>query len=207
MSDTLHSKINEILEGKQLSISAITRNLKETGIDEHRLIMTGYLRALRDMGKLNEVEIPPSKVYSMVQEVENEDAFDDLYSAISKHIMGIDTNMRLPVAVHIFTSVLERPIFREEIIKMGISPKTINDTLHTSESLVASSSNENLKEYISGISKIKIPPMDPAYEVDRETDELIKHSNDLLLKILKSSVDVSGMIPKTKRTRIDDYFA
>lgn len=205
MSDTLHSKIYELLEGKQLSISAITRNLKDVGFDEHRLVMTGYLRALKDMGKLNEVDIPPSKVYSKVQEVENEDSFVDLYSAISKNIEYIDKRMRLPVAVYIFTRVLERPVFKEEIVKMGFSPKNINDVLNSSERLIAESSNENLREYVSGISKIKIPPADPAYEVSRESNELISYSNDVLIKLLKSSVDVSGMVPKTKSTSLDDF--
>jgi effector-binding domain-containing protein len=205
MSDKLHLKINEILEGKQLSISAITRNLKDVGFDEHRLVMTGYLRALKDIGKLNEVEIPPSKVYSKVQEVENEDDFGDLYSAISKYIVDVDKRMRLPVAVYIFTRVLERPAFKEEIIKIGFSPKNINDTLDIPDSLVIESSNENLHEYISGISKIKIPFNDHAYEIARESTELINYSNDVLIKLLKSSVDVSGMVPKTKKTRLNDF--
>lgn len=205
MADTLHLMINKLLEGKQLSISAITRNLKEVGFDEHRLVMTGYLRALKDMGKLNEVEIPPSKVYSKVQEMVNEDSFVDLYSAISKNIVYVDKRMRLPVAVYIFTRVLERPVFKEEVTKMGFKAKNIDDSLHGSESLIVESSIENLQEYISSISKIKIPVHDPAYEISRESTELISYSNDVLIKLLKSSVDVSGMVPKTKSTSLDDF--
>ena len=205
MADTLYLKIIKILEGKQLSISAITRNLKGVGFDEHRLVMTGYLRALKDMGKLNEVEIPPSKVYSNVLEVEHADSFVDLYSAISKNIEYVDKRMRLPVAVYIFTRVLERPVFKEEIVKVGFSSKNINDALISSESLITESTNENLREYISGISKIKIPSMDTAYEINKESIELINYSNDVLIKLLKSSVDVSGMVPKTKSTSLDDF--
>ncbi len=205
MPDTLYLKINEILEGEQLSISAITRNLKGVGFDEHRLVMTGYLRALKDMGKLNEVDIPPSKVYSKIPEVENADHFLDLYSAISKSIVYVDKRMRLPVVVYIFTRVLERPVFKAELAKMNFNPGNINDALHSSESLIAESSNENLREYITGISKIKIPSMDSAYEISRESTELISYSNDVLIKLLKSSVDVSGMVPKTKSTSLDDF--
>ncbi len=63
MSEQFYSILIEILAQKQLSISSIARELKKNGYDQHRLILTGYLRALHDMGYLEELDIPPSKVY------------------------------------------------------------------------------------------------------------------------------------------------
>ncbi|WNY26704.1 hypothetical protein MsAm2_04770 [Methanolapillus ohkumae] len=52
-------------DGRQLSISGITRELKKRGIHEHRLIVTGYLRALNDLKRLNEFDLSPSKIYTL----------------------------------------------------------------------------------------------------------------------------------------------
>ena len=58
MEEKLNLKILELLEGKRLSISGLSRELKARGIDEHRLVLTGYLRALRDLEILEETEVP-----------------------------------------------------------------------------------------------------------------------------------------------------
>ncbi len=58
--------IHQVLKEKnQLSISGIARELKDQGFDEHRLVVTGYLRALRDIGDLAEINILPSKIYML----------------------------------------------------------------------------------------------------------------------------------------------
>ena len=106
----------------------------------------------------------------------------------------------------IFTKILERPIFKEELHRIGFSPKNINDYMFQPDCMVKESSNENLKEYQSGITRIVIPPSDVAFEISRESDELLKQANCLLIKILKGSVDVSGLTPRTKKTTITDYF-
>lgn len=60
----IYGKIIELIKEKnQLSISGITRELNKLGIIEHRLIITGYLRALRDLNIINEVTIKPAKIY------------------------------------------------------------------------------------------------------------------------------------------------
>lgn len=47
----------------QQSISGITRELQIRGYPEHRLVVTGYLRALHDLDYLDEIQISPSKIY------------------------------------------------------------------------------------------------------------------------------------------------
>lgn len=204
MPENLYSHLNEILEGKQLSISAITRELKEVGINEHRLVMTGYLRALRDLKKLTEVEVPPSKVYIKI-EAKGENTLPDIYSLLSREIRHLEPEFALPVTVYVITGVLDRPVFREELQKVGFSSKNISDCLSRPGRAIKESRNENLKEYTASITRIGIPVSDPAYETDQFSPELLKQSNHLLLKMLKLSVDISGLTPRTKKTTINDF--
>lgn len=203
MPENLYSHLNEILEGKQLSISAITRELKEVGISEHRLVMTGYLRALRDLKKLSEIDIPPSKVYIKIDAKEN--ALPDIYSLLGRETRHLEQEFALPVAVYVITNVLDRPVFKEELQKVGFSSKNINDCLSRSGRAIKESRNENLKEYTASITRIAIPASDPAYEADQLSPELLRHANHLLLKMLKLSVDISGLTPRTKKTTINDF--
>ncbi|MCQ6962002.1 hypothetical protein [Methanolobus chelungpuianus] len=203
MPENLYSHLNEILEGKQLSISAITRELKEVGISEHRLVMTGYLRALRDLKKLNEVDIPPSKVYIKIDSKEN--TLPDIYSLLGKEARHLEQEFALPVAVYVITNVLDRPVFKEELQKVGFSSKNINDCLSRPGHAIKESRNENLKEYTASITRITIPVSDSAYEADQLSPELLRHANHLLLKMLKLSVDISGLTPRTKKTTINDF--
>jgi hypothetical protein len=204
MPENLYSHVNEILEGKQLSISAITRELKEIGINEHRLVMTGYLRALRDLKKLNEVDIPPSKVYMKI-ETKGENTLPDIYSLISREMRSFEPEFALPVAVYVVTNIFDRPVFKEELQKIGFGSKSINDCLSRPGRAIKESRNENLKEYAASITKFTILGSDPAYECDQLSSELLKHSNHLLLKMLKLSVDISGLTPRTKKTTINDF--
>ena len=87
MSQNLNEKINDVLADRQLSISAITRELKDKGFAEHRLVLTGYLRALRDLKKLQEIEVPPSKVY---KRVESHEKCTDIYSMVGDQIKNLD---------------------------------------------------------------------------------------------------------------------
>ncbi|TGC09642.1 hypothetical protein [Methanolobus halotolerans] len=204
MPENLHSSINQILEGKQLSISAITRELKEIGVNEHRLVMTGYLRALRDMKILDEVNIPPSKVYKMIDGKEDHPQAD-VYALIAREIKHFDQNVGLPLTVYVITSILDRPVFKEELLKMGFTSKNISDYLSRPGHMIRESRNENIREYISGITKIIIPPADPAYEADLMSSDIIKDANCLLVKMLRLSLDMSGLTPRTKRTTIADF--
>ncbi|MGP8337816.1 MAG: hypothetical protein ACT6FC_06250, partial [Methanosarcinaceae archaeon] len=105
MTENLYENIHSILDGKQLSISGITRELRNEGFNEHRLVLTGYLRALRDLGKLNEVEIPPSKVYT---HMDNEKLYEDIYSLIAIYLRKLDLDIRVPVGVFTMSALFKR---------------------------------------------------------------------------------------------------
>lgn len=202
MYDNIYQLINEILRGRQLSISGVTRELKDRGIDEHRLVMTGYLRALRDLRILNEVEIPPSKVYSILETEKSDN--EDIYSLIGEHIRTVEPSLMISVATYVLSKTLQRPVFKEELIKIGFSPKALADYLSSSNCSLRIT-DKNPKEYAAGITKIKISQGEPAYELNDVNLDIIKNSNCIFIKIVRSSVDLSGLIPKTKSTAITDF--
>ena len=59
----LKASILQILAAKDCTISGIHNALREQGIEVHRLILTGYLRAMKDLEILEEQEVKPSKLY------------------------------------------------------------------------------------------------------------------------------------------------
>ncbi|NPE29953.1 hypothetical protein HNV12_24405 [Methanococcoides sp. SA1] len=201
MSEDLSNKIYKILDKKQLSISGISRELKAEGFEEHRLIITGYLRALRDMDKLTEVEIPPSKVYVCV---ESEDASEsELYSVMSKHFQSLEPDIRFPVAVHIATSIFERPVFKGELKLMGINESHIRN-YRRSLITVTDLASKDLKELRRSINRIVIPDSDPAYNiaVDSTSAEILLIANTVLIALVKEMSDLSGLVPKTKQVTL-----
>jgi|ERR1035437_6041092 hypothetical protein len=122
MEKKLNIKLLELLEGKQLSISGLSRELKAEGINEHRLILTGYLRALRDLKILKEIGVPPSKIYHLPEkindslpqkgEVMKTSNSEDIYSIFRTQLLKIDLELRIPVEVYVVSRLFERPCFR-----------------------------------------------------------------------------------------------
>jgi len=201
MPQNLNEKINDVLAERQLSISAITRELKEKGFVEHRLVLTGYLRALRDLKKLQEIEVPPSKVY---KRLDYQEKSTDIYSIIGDQIKNLDMEIRLPLAICIVSKLFKRPVFRDELLHLGINSKNIANCLESSTCMVTVSRDENLKLYRSEITRIPIHANDPAYEIKAEDAKLISMANIVLLETIKDLVDISGLIPKTKQTKLGE---
>ncbi|MGM0770819.1 MAG: hypothetical protein ACQESU_04335 [Halobacteriota archaeon] len=201
MAKDLYTKIYRILEKKQLSISGISRQLKAEGFDEHRLILTGYLRALRDMNKLNEVEIPPSKIYVCVEGSETLD--NNLYSLMAKHLHTLDPDARFPVAVCILFSIFERPVFKEELKIMGVNDSHIRKH-RRSLVTVKEITGKDIRDLRRSITRIKVPDSDPAYEVDSNsaTHDLNELKNSVLIAITKDMSDLTGLVPKTKQVTL-----
>ena len=199
MSGNLYEKIHEILGDKQLSISGITRELRDKGFNEHRLVLTGYLRALRDLDRLNEVEIPPSKVYS---QMDNEELFEDIYSLIAIHLRNLDLDIRVPVGVFTMSALFKRPVFNCELNRVGLNQKHITKYLESPDCIVRESKDKNLKEFRADISKIDVPLSDIAYEGIGNDEHVVTLANEMLLEMLKDVVDISGLVPKTKQTKL-----
>ncbi|WP_129598440.1 hypothetical protein [Methanohalophilus profundi] len=199
MTEALYSKIFRLLDNRQLSISSITRDLKSEGIDEHRLIMTGYLRALRDLKKLDEIEVPPSKTYKLSDNVEKEE--DNIYSLIGHHLKDVPASKRIYVAIYVFSYLLERPVFRAELKSMGFHENTIMDAVQQGNPIIEVP-EKDIRPFRNSITRITIPSVDPAYEITGEDNDNLRYVGIVLLPVLKALMNLEGLVPKTKQTKL-----
>ncbi|MDR0198555.1 MAG: hypothetical protein LBI08_02295 [Methanomassiliicoccaceae archaeon] len=105
----------ECLGRDGLSISALAKELESRNFKHHRLLLTGYLRALTDMGYLKEREIPPSKIYQVSKALP-----DSIYEAVGKACRKVTND---PDELILFTlfKLFKRPIFDSELKACGVT--------------------------------------------------------------------------------------
>src|SRR5512133_2083741 len=112
----LKDNIFDILKNDGKSISALSRELEERGISLHRLILTGYLRALTDYNYLREKEVPPAKVYVPVKGKEK-DIYDYVGENSRKICIGVESAL---LVLYTLCHLFHRPIFFDELKKAGV---------------------------------------------------------------------------------------
>jgi hypothetical protein len=220
--EKLNLKLLKLLEGRQLSISGLSRELKIEGIDEHRLVLTGYLRALRDLKILEEIEVPPSKLYSLPDKIKDTlskkikeslpekgkepklselSDTEDIYFNFRTQLLKIDLDLRIPVGVYVISRLFERPCFRRELKLIGITPKHLDQYLEK-PSIVCELPDSHLKKARSDITRIEIPPDDPAYEIRENREEVTRLANEVLSGLIKNRIDLEGLVAKSKQTTL-----
>lgn len=181
--------LTEMLSQKQMSISSIARELKKSGYEQHRLILTGYLRALHDLGYLEEIDIPPSIVYMF-----NANMKRDIYTVLKERLKDVDASERLEVAVFLLSTLLHRPVFRYELELLGIEAhKTKN---------VKESRDVRLKEHRAAVTRIKIPNDDPAYEINGDNGGVLARGNEILADIINDLMNLEGLKAKFQQTKL-----
>lgn len=214
MEEKLNLKILELLEGRRLSISGLSRELKAIGIDEHRLVLTGYLRALRDLEILDEIEIPPSKIYTLPEktseplsdknkEFRSPELSDpeELYSILRAQLLKINLDFRIPLGVYVVSRLFERPCFRRELKLIGITQKHLEQYLEK-PGIVCEVQDTHLKKARADITKIEIPPDDPAYEMRENREEVTRLANEVFAGLIKHRLDLEGLVAKSKQTTL-----
>ncbi|WP_440947623.1 hypothetical protein ACSAZL_04955 [Methanosarcina sp. T3] len=214
MAEKLNLKVMELLDGKQLSISGLSRELKAEGIEEHRLVLTGYLRALRDLELLEESEVPPSKIYALPEKdgealpekgSELEPAVpsdsEDIYLIFRTQLLKIDLDFRIPVGVYIISRLFERPCFRRELKLAGITQKHLDQYMEK-PGTVCEVSDSSLKKARVDITKIEIPTDDPAYELRENREEITRLANEVLAGMIRHRMDLEGLVAKSKQTTL-----
>ncbi len=184
-----YNTLVSVLSNKQMSISSIARELKRNGYDQHRLILTGYLRALHDMGFLDEIDIPPSIVYTFKASPKR-----DIYNIVKDHLKNIDMPDRLDIAVFILSSLFHRPCFKYELELLGIEGRKTEN--------VRESRDARLKEHRAAVSRIKIPPEDPAFELKEENKIVMERGNKVLIDIINELTDLDGLKAKFQQTKL-----
>ncbi len=180
------------MANNQMSISSIARELKKNGYDQHRLILTGYLRALHDMGHMDEIDIPPSKVYTFKAGMKR-----DVYTILKEHLKDIDISERLEIAVFILSSLFHRPCFKYELELLGIESRKTET--------VRESKDARLKEHRTAVTRMKIPADDPAFELNGDNSDqnnISIRGNKVLIEILNDMIDLDGLKAKSQQMKL-----
>ncbi|ATZ61430.2 MAG: hypothetical protein BME93_04995 [Methanosarcinales archaeon Met12] len=196
MEQKFYEMLIKMLEKGQLSISGITRQFKKQGYDQHRLIITGYLRALRDLEHVMEKDIPPSKVYSLAHSSPSSSKYyKDIYALVGERIAKLDPDRRFAVGVYVLSTLFHRPCFKHELKLAGLPPMTTEWTRECDKS--------NLKEYRQAVKRINIPSDDPAYEfVDKKNNPITEIGAEVLCGITREVMDLDGLYIKYQQMKL-----
>lgn len=187
--ENLYLALKGLLEKQQLSISGISRELKAKGLEHHRLVLTGYLRALKDLGYVNETEIPPSKIYSFKSASKR-----DIYTLIGEKIIELHPEKKFPVSVYVLNKLFNRPCFKSELKMIGITPRETAGIIEIRDA--------RIKKYRESIKQIAIPPDDPAYEAQKIDEQLMEESIEILAIIIRDILNLSGLYIKYQQTKL-----
>jgi hypothetical protein len=185
----LKEDIFDILKNDGKSISALSRDLEERGISIHRLILTGYLRALTDYNYLKEREVPPAKVYIPVKGKEK-DIYEMVGEFARKLEIGPDADLLI---LYSLNRLFRRPVFFEELRKAGVRDMP-------SAKQVGIEERQEAKKFIQRAG-LKITDINLAYRHDDPA--MAPRYEDLLSMVLCDTMSFSRLVRDTKQTKLD----
>jgi len=180
--------ILEILREDGKSISAISRELESRGYDLHRLILTGYLRAMTELNVLKEKEVPPAKIYLTSKGREQ-----NVYETIGERVRQLygegEKSDRL--ILYIMIHLMRRAVFSDEMSKAGIKTSPGHEA-----------SREERQEAKQALMKsgFKIPDSLKAYTI--EAPELEKDFVEVVTRLLADLYNINYLVKETKQTRL-----
>ena len=190
--ESFKTVIFQELQKGDKSISSLHRALIEEGHKVHRLVLTGYLKAMEEMGVLSSRDFPPSKVYSISTNAEKN--IYETVNFVSVNLTDIPEIKRPEIILYFFQKLFKRPIFREEMVQAGCKGDL--------ESFAVRISNEERLELKKQLAKrgFKIPMKDQAYllhdvNYDAEFDILMQH-------VLMQKFKATGLSVDTKQTKL-----
>ena len=123
----------------------------------------------------------------------------DIYSIFRTQLLKIDLDLRIPVGVYVVSRLFERPCFRRELKLIGITQKHLDQYLEK-PGIVCELPDSHLKKARSDITRIEIPPDDPAYEIREPREEVTRLANEVLAGLIKHRIDLEGLLAKSKQT-------
>lgn len=193
---SLRDLILEILRQGPASISQLSKILKNPhNVDLHRLALAGYLKALADVGLLDEREIPPAKVYQL----RPTQAPPNLYDAVARRVR--DLALPEPEATQLFVQVLHdlfhRPVFREELRRAGFeAPPDLREA--------GAEERQNARRLFSRAS-LKLPFNDPAYlpaPDDASSRAVRDAARHILAGVLRQSFHAEHLAQTTRQATL-----
>jgi len=173
----------ECLGRDGISISALAKELESKGFKHHRLILTGYLRAMTDLGHLKERDVPPSKIYQVSKALP-----DSVYELIGKTCRKMSNDPDDLILCTLY-KIFKRPIFESELKASGVNrpigrPAT-EDEVSESKKILRRAGNT-----ISGQDAVN-----PSKEMD---DNVM----DVLAAVLLDSTGSRHLFAETKQSKL-----
>ncbi len=168
---SLKEKIINELNIEEKSISGLQKSLENNGVNHHRLYLTGYLKALVDVGLLKEKEIKPARIYSPIYR-ESKDIYD--YTGRVSRIFDEETSG--DSALLILYTLFSRPIFMREIERCNVDlPRSYRKVV-----------SQRRADYIKKLQDtgIKIPQNNMMVEpMHRELSQVINFLKDIIVSM------------------------
>lgn len=176
------------VRAEERSISALAKALHRDGYKFHRLFVTGYLKALADMGVLHEKEIPPAKVYTTSAHREK-----NLYELVGERCRQADPDERRQarLAIAVLQRLFLRPVFLRELRECGFPG-------NAEAALAAKDERDEARRAFSKLG-IQIPTNEPAYVVDERRNAV---RDAIISELLVHSMDMTPLVTGTKQTKL-----
>ncbi len=189
LEKNLEEIIQDIIKIGPKSISGITREINAGGYKYHKLVITGYLMALEDLGYVKQREVPPSKVYYKTIPLKK-----DIYQCIGEKIEELDLTKREQnlIATYVLGKLFNRPIFSQELKRCGFSGEMEGALVDPEQA--AEARKLMLK------AGIKIPKTEPAYEVKLDLEDKF---NSILLDLLIEQFGIKKLIYEGTQSKLE----
>ena len=173
----------ECLGREGISISALARELESKGFKHHRLILTGYLKAMTDMGYLRERDIPPSKIYHVSKALP-----DSVYEQVGKACRKVSND---PDELILFTlfRLFKRPVFDSELKASGVG-RPIGKAVEDDELNETKKMLRRVGNTVSG--QVAVIPV----------NDMTEQMEDVLLTIALDSTGSRHLMAETKQSKL-----
>ncbi len=186
LKDLVVSYIRE----RERSISSLTKQLRQDGYAFHRLFVTGYLKALSDLGVLREKEIPPAKVYTT-----SAHRAANLYEAVGSRCRDSarEETEQVRLAIGVLQKLFRRPIFLRELRECGFAGAID----------APAAPREERDEARRGLIKVglQLPTNEPAYTVSERRNEF---RDEILRELIIDRFGLGGLVLETKQMKLTE---
>lgn len=166
----------------------MSKELEKRGYKFHRLILTGYLRALADMKILKERDVPPAKIY-LPAKVRKK----DIYEIVGEKSLEMSTSSEEANEISLFclSEIFGRAIFEEEFKRTGIRDEPYGRIATQEE-------RQEAKKFLTSTG-FKIANSNRAFMPQREFPKV---HLEILESIISEDYGLSHLVKETKQTRL-----
>ncbi len=176
------------IRDQERSISALTKALETDGYTFHRLFVTGYLKALADVGMLREKEIPPAKVYTA-----SAHRAENLYEMVGERCREAASEEagQTRLAVATLQRVFRRPVFLRELREAGFVGAVDAPSVGKEE-------REEARRALAKLG-LEIPTNEPAYRVEERRNDA---RDAILCDIIVERFGLTPLVLDTKQMKL-----